>query len=104
MAQQLGVICRLSIAIFEEEGAIIAKCKDLNISNHGKEREEAIKNLMASVNLYFDVCAEKGTLFKVLSERGVLHTRRAQEEPDNFIEIPIPPTALKDARNPAHRT
>lgn len=100
MSKQTGVICRLSMKISEEMGAFVARCGELGISNHGKTMEQAQDNLQKSVELYFEVCAEKGTLFSVLSEKGVLYKSYPVEDKE-VIEVPIPVGAMEYARKQA---
>ena len=98
MTQFTGVVCRLRVETQEEEGAFVARSPELRMSNHGATPEEAKANLALSLRMFFDICAEKGTLFKVLRERGVQHAEIPPNEQDRVLEVPIPVMALENAR------
>ncbi len=101
MKPTTAVVCKLRVVTFEEMGAVVARCPELHISNHGATREEATERLAGSVEMFFDLCAEKGTLFDVLRERGVLHARVPPDEQGQVLEVPIPLMALENARRAA---
>lgn len=79
--------CVLSVKIEERSDGVRAFCPELNLVDHGSSVEEAEAQLMKSIWLFMRVCADKGTLYKVLGERGAL---REGGESGGIIQIPIP--------------
>jgi len=90
MGKPLGIICRLSVEILDEEDKVIARTRELALVDHGKTRDEARKQLMKTVALFFDVCAERGTLLDVLRERDVLHASLPRNATQETIDVPVP--------------
>jgi len=60
---------------FKEGGIHIARCERLRLSDQGETEEQARENLQSTLWLFFKTCVERGTLFKVLDERGVQYAR-----------------------------
>ncbi len=59
------------VAIFEEDGRIIARWPQLKLSAHGDTREEAIRNLVQMVVAVFHVSLERNDLEQMLSQAGI---------------------------------
>jgi len=89
------MVCILSVELRQEGGESIAHCPELRLTDHGKTDEEAESRLRSAVVSFVQICARKGTLFSVLSERGILKMDR---HPERFIEVPIPVLAFEHAR------
>ena len=54
----------------EQIGHIIACCPILDVITQGPTKEEAKKNLIEALNLFFISCYEHGTLDEVMKECG----------------------------------
>ncbi len=90
---------------FVEEGAgrVVALCATLDIMSQGATREEAKRNLVASVQLFVESCFERGTLDQVLKECGGKIGREAPTKPDWFvIDVPLPLVAQQYAETHAN--
>ncbi|MCL2298048.1 MAG: type II toxin-antitoxin system HicB family antitoxin [Proteobacteria bacterium] len=44
----------LKCVVFEEDGACVARCLDVEVASEGDTEEEAIANLREALELYFD--------------------------------------------------
>lgn len=95
MRKPLGIICRLSIELTDEDDRVVARTRELDLVDHGKTKDEARKQLMKTVALFFDVCAERGSLLDVLQERNVLHTSLPAGAEQETIEVPVPLLAFE---------
>lgn len=62
---------------FEEDGAIVAVCRELQVSSFGDTLDEAEKSIREAVNMFLEGCEELGTLSEVLEESGF---RRAKDK------------------------
>ncbi|MCD6283293.1 type II toxin-antitoxin system HicB family antitoxin [bacterium] len=66
--------------VFEENGAFVAHCPQLDISSCGKSVDEARANILTAVRLFLEEAARMGTLREILNEAGYM--------PDNGRERP----------------
>ncbi len=60
----------LSIEYFEEDGAVVALCPELNVSSFGETVEEAEQSVKEALELFFEGCETQNTLHDVLEEAG----------------------------------
>lgn len=60
----------LNVEYFEEDGAIVALCPDLQVSSFGDTIEEAERSIQEALELFFDGCQIQGTTDEVLEESG----------------------------------
>ena len=44
----------LNYVVFEEDGAFVARCLDVEVASEGDSREEAVLNLREALELYFE--------------------------------------------------
>ncbi|MBI5921079.1 MAG: type II toxin-antitoxin system HicB family antitoxin [Betaproteobacteria bacterium] len=44
----------LNYVVFEEDGAFIARCLDVEVATEGDSREEAVSNLQEALELFFE--------------------------------------------------
>ena len=44
----------LSFVVFEDDGAFVARCLDVDVASEGDTKEEAIANLREALELYFE--------------------------------------------------
>ncbi len=58
------------IDYFEEDGAIVALCPELQVSSFGDTLDEAEKSIREALELFFEGCESLGTLHEVLEEAG----------------------------------
>ena len=65
---------KLPVVLKEDEqiGQIIACCPILDVITQGPTKEEAKKNLIEALNLFFISCYEHGTLDEVMKECGFI--------------------------------
>lgn len=92
-------VCILSVEFSKDGQEIAAHCPELRLTDHGATGQQAEARLRAAVSRYVEICAQQGTLIKVLRERGVLALER---QPEHFIQVPIPVAALEETRSAAH--
>jgi predicted RNase H-like HicB family nuclease len=52
----------LTATIWEEEGAYVSRCPELEVASFGKTPEEALSNLKEAVELYRENAEELGLL------------------------------------------
>jgi predicted RNase H-like HicB family nuclease len=45
---------KLSFVVFEEDGAFVARCLDLDVATEADTKDEAIANLREALELYFE--------------------------------------------------
>jgi len=57
----------------DQTGNIVACCPILDVVTQGPNKDEAKKNLIEALNLFFISCYEHGTLDEVMKERGFTH-------------------------------
>ncbi|MFQ5708918.1 MAG: type II toxin-antitoxin system HicB family antitoxin [bacterium] len=60
----------IHIHYFEEVGAIIALCPELQVSSFGDTLEEAENSIREALDLFLEGCESLGTLDEVLEESG----------------------------------
>jgi predicted RNase H-like HicB family nuclease len=44
----------LKYTVFEEDGAFVARCLDVEVASEGDTKEEAVANLREALELYFE--------------------------------------------------
>jgi hypothetical protein len=93
--------CALTVKFEEQDDFVVAYCPELQLRDHGQDREEAEAQLMRSIWLFLQVCADKGTLYKVLEEKGALIEER---QSDHTIQMPLPLHLFARARGASQRT
>ena len=52
----------LTVTIWEEEGAYVSKCPELEVASFGSTPEEALNNLKEAVELYLENAEELGLM------------------------------------------
>jgi predicted RNase H-like HicB family nuclease len=60
----------LHIEYFEEDGAIVALCPELQVSSFGATLKEAEKSVKEALDLFLEGCETLGTINEVLEESG----------------------------------
>jgi predicted RNase H-like HicB family nuclease len=45
---------KLKYVVFEDDGAFVARCLDIEVASEGDSKEEAVANLHETLELYFD--------------------------------------------------
>jgi len=53
---------RLTILIWEEEGAYVSRCQELEVASCGDTPEEALDNIREAIELYLENARELGIL------------------------------------------
>ena len=53
---------RLTILIWEEEGAYVSRCQELEVASCGNTPEEALDNIREAIELYLENARELGIL------------------------------------------
>ena len=53
---------RLTILIWEEEGAYVSRCQELEVASCGDTPEEALDNIREAIELYLENAKELGIL------------------------------------------
>ena len=61
---------KLNVEYFEEDGAVVALCPDLQVSSFGDTIEEAERSIQEALELFFEGCQTLGTTNEVLEESG----------------------------------
>ena len=74
MKQKIELIATLTCAIKKDGDSYITSCPILDLFSQGDSEEEAKKNLRDTLHLFFAICSEKGTLFKVLEDCGLSYS------------------------------
>ena len=81
----------------------IASCHVLDVHSQGHTKEEATKNIIEAIQLFIESCFERGTLERVLKDRGFKaasgYDKDIQNDED-FVDIPLP-MLVKDAQTHA---
>ena len=63
----------LDLEMFQEAPSRwVARWAQLHLSTHGQTGDEAVKNLLEMIRLFFDSCRKRGTLARVLSTAHLL--------------------------------
>jgi hypothetical protein len=93
--------CSLTVKFEDQGDFFVAHCPELQLRDHGQNREQAEARLMQSIWLFLRVCADKGTLYEVLEQRGALIE---EPESDHTIQIPLPLYLFAKARGSTQRT
>ncbi len=68
--------------LFEEDGQVVALCRELSVSSYGDTSVEALDSLKEAVGLFLEECLRMGTLPMVLEEAGY---RREPGDSDRWI-------------------
>lgn len=72
-------IIELTGEIWQEAGMYTAYCHELDVATAGRTIEEARKNLVEALEIFFEETARKGTLRSLLEEAGFsVETAEAQ--------------------------
>ena len=58
----------LHIDYFEEDGAIVALCPELQVSSFGETLEEAENSIRDAIDLFLEGCESLGTLNELLEK------------------------------------
>jgi predicted RNase H-like HicB family nuclease len=45
---------KLKYVVFEDDGAFVARCLDIEVASEGDSKEEAVANLHEALELYFE--------------------------------------------------
>ena len=85
---------KLPAKIHKKKKWYLASCPLLDVHSQGDTEEQAKRNLVDALVLFFISCFERGTLDNVLKECGftpIISTEPdGLEPPDDFIDVPIP--------------
>lgn len=83
---------RLPVEFIEENGVQIANCPLFDVASQGDDRDDALRNLIDALGLFFVTCYEMGTLDEVLKQSGFHPVNRIEEpeEADNIFQVSIP--------------
>ena len=79
-------VLRIALEV-KQEGSKrwIARWKDLRLSTHGDSEEDAQRQLLRMIQLFFDSCSKRGTLAQVLDNAGILPESGANETIYNIV-------------------
>ena len=87
----------LPMEIRKKRKWFIANCPVVDVCSQGTTEDQARKNLTDTLILFFMSCYERGTLDAVLRSCGFIPaaldeatTETGNNEPDNFIDVPLP--------------
>lgn len=86
------LVCILSVEFGKNGREVTAHCPELRLTDHGATAEQAEARLRAAVSRFVEICAERGTLIRVLRDRGVFSMAG---HPEHSIQVPIPISALE---------
>ena len=73
-AQLEGLLLLLKCETSYMGDMFLAEYKELGLSDQGRDREEALRNLQVSLRLFLEECDRHGELEEILSQRGVWFT------------------------------
>jgi predicted RNase H-like HicB family nuclease len=62
---------KFQVNIEQDEGWFVACCPDIDVCSQGLSEEEAKRNLVEALTEFIRFCLEKGTLERVVKERGL---------------------------------
>jgi predicted RNase H-like HicB family nuclease len=82
----------LPAKIKKKKDRYVSSCDVLDINTQGYTEEDARKNLVEAIKLFFISCYERGTLDEALKECG-FRPRRTPTKPvreTGFVTVPIP--------------
>jgi predicted RNase H-like HicB family nuclease len=82
----------LPAKIKKKKDRFVSSCDVLDINSQGYSEEEARKNLVQAIQLFFISCYERGTLDEALKECG-FQASRSPAKPvgeTRFVTVPIP--------------
>ena len=74
MSQTMPIRLAAYVEKDDETGSFISYIPKLDLYSAGMTEEEAIQAAQSAVDLFFRTAADKGTLFQVLYETGLLST------------------------------
>jgi predicted RNase H-like HicB family nuclease len=74
------IIAHLQGILYKEDDVWISNCISLDVATCGDTREEAMKNTVEAVNMWFSFCLEEGTLSEALTELGWKQSKKIQIE------------------------
>jgi predicted RNase H-like HicB family nuclease len=87
---------RIPVNISKKKNYYWAYCKIFDVGSQGKTLEEAKKNVVDAMVLFFTTCWEMGSFHQVMEEAG-FHPIKTTEQKrttklknDNYIDVPIP--------------
>jgi predicted RNase H-like HicB family nuclease len=79
--------------LYDEDGQVVARCPELNVSSFGDTTAQALASLQEAVKLFLEECPHMGTLETALEEAGY---RRKPLAPQRwFYRHPISSTGWK---------
>lgn len=91
--ERITVKVNVPVDIEKKDGVFIASCKPLDVFTQGDTPAEAEKNIIEALDLFLSVCAEMGTLEKVLSACGFKPDKKSLApvaKHKKYIDIPLP--------------
>ncbi len=84
---------KLPYRIEKKEKWVVSYCPLLDVYSQGNTEQEAIKNLIEALSLFFINCLEMGTLDRVLKDCGFTGgdlTKQSSKKLKNLVDVPIP--------------
>jgi predicted RNase H-like HicB family nuclease len=97
----------LECRIFPEAGRFIARCEQLRITDHGETAEEAVRNLLETLRLFFESCMNRGTFEDILRSRGFMASelgRKVSEKGETTEPVILPmPWVIESTINDGNR-
>jgi predicted RNase H-like HicB family nuclease len=88
----------LPVTYDEEDGWIVTTFPSIDVSSHGRTREEAERALIEATQLFIEDCFERGVLDEVLKDCGFAVTHDAPPAPSGGERLTVPLDLLA-ARN-----
>ena len=73
----------------EFEGRYTAFCRELGVAAGGSSISESVASLRATVRIYCDIMARRGTLDNVLAKSGILSEPVSVEKTDDEVVMEI---------------
>ena len=67
--------------IWQEGNMYTAYCHELDVASAGRSLDEARKNLVEALEIFFEETARKGTLRSILAEAGFLSKKMSRPSP-----------------------
>jgi hypothetical protein len=85
MAQRIRIKGKLPLCFMREKESFIAFSPALDLSTCGRSLEEAKKNFIEALDIFFEECLKMGTLNEVLESCGWSRDKKKGWEPPAYI-------------------
>lgn len=96
----IKITMTFEIQVKQEGDWYIAGNADLDVYSQGRSEREAVDNVGEALELFFESCAERGSLMQVLSEAGLSPTIEPIEEEvpsRRWLDVALPAFGRTDA-------